>query len=233
MRVVFVGPSLPQTAASMATNILFRPPAVQGDVLAAVRNGARVIGIVDGGFEYTAPVLHKEILNALSQRVRVFGAASMGALRAAECRTFGMVGIGRIYDDYASGAIVDDADVALLHGPSELSYRPLTVPMVNVRATLDAMEARGELDQAHRLEIERAATLTFFKRRTWKTVLEKANMADTSRKALLPLVISREVDQKAADAGALISAVKDADLEALPQAPQWIFNDTLPLWNGE
>ncbi|MBB3319697.1 MULTISPECIES: TfuA-like protein [unclassified Rhizobium] len=233
MRVVFVGPSLPANAHPMATDILFRPPAVQGDVLAAVRSGAQVIGIVDGGFEYTAPVLHKEILYALSHRVHVFGAASMGALRAAECRTFGMVGIGRIYEEYVSGAIVDDADVALLHGPSELGYRPLTVPMVNVRATLDAIEVCGELDPAHRLEIERAASVTFFKKRTWKTVLENANMTNAERRALLPVLISREVDQKAADAGALVRAVKDADLEASPHAPQWIFNNTLPLWNGE
>ncbi|EPE94579.1 TfuA-like protein [Rhizobium grahamii] len=233
MKVIFVGPSLPAAQRPSPTDIFFRPPAVQGDVLSAARDGARVIGIIDGGFEYTAPVVHKEILHALSHRVRVFGAASMGALRAVECSPFGMVGVGRIYRDYASGAIVDDSDVALLHGPLEFGYRPFTVPMVNVRATLDEVEGLGELDLTLRLEIERAAGETFFKKRTWKAVLEKANIASADRKILLPLLLSREVDQKAMDASELVTAVQAADLEDFPQEPQWIFNDTLALWNDK
>ncbi|MEJ0097006.1 MAG: TfuA-like protein [Bauldia sp.] len=53
----------------------------------AVLAGASVIGLVDGVFENVASVWHKEILYALSEGVQVFGAASMGALRAADVRT--------------------------------------------------------------------------------------------------------------------------------------------------
>ncbi len=86
MKVIFVGPSLPDAASFAGDDAFVCPPAVQGDVLAAVKRGASVIGLIDGGFEYTAPVWHKEILYALSQNVAVLGAASMGALRAAECQ---------------------------------------------------------------------------------------------------------------------------------------------------
>ena len=94
MKVLFVGPSLPDAAVLCGRTIHVRPPAAHGDVLAAVRAGATAIGIVDGNFEHVAPVWHKEILHALDKGIAVFGAASMGALRAAECHTFGMVGIG-------------------------------------------------------------------------------------------------------------------------------------------
>ena len=71
-----------------------------------------MIGIIDGGFEYTAPVWHKEILYALSAGTRVLGAASMGALRAAECHSFGMTGVGSIFKEYRDGTRIDDSDVA-------------------------------------------------------------------------------------------------------------------------
>ena len=46
---------------------------------------------------------HKEILFALSEGIDVYGAASMGALRAAELDAFGMRGIGDVYSAYAEG----------------------------------------------------------------------------------------------------------------------------------
>ncbi len=85
MKVVFAGPSLPdREAAANSGSIDFRAPAALGAVRKAVLAGASVIGLVDGVFENVASVWHKGILYALSEGVQVFGAASMGALRAAE-----------------------------------------------------------------------------------------------------------------------------------------------------
>ena len=70
-----------------------------------VRESApRAIGIIDGVFLDVASVWHREILWALSQGVHVFGAASMGALRAAELDGFGMRGVGRSTPRIATGA---------------------------------------------------------------------------------------------------------------------------------
>src|SRR4051794_9083188 len=101
--VVFVGPTMPHDAVTEALPCSVRPPAAQGDVLRAVRAGASRIAIIDGYFENEPAVWHKEILHALSQGVPVLGAASMGALRAAELRVFGMVGVGWVYEQYATG----------------------------------------------------------------------------------------------------------------------------------
>ena len=90
---VFLGPTLGwDEAARCSTPSTSRRPLTV--TLHAVRRGVRVIGLVDGVFERVPAVWHKEILFALSEGVHVYGAASMGALRAAELDTFGMRGVG-------------------------------------------------------------------------------------------------------------------------------------------
>ena len=64
-----------------------------------------MIGLVDGRYEDIAAVWHKEILYAIEQGALVFGAASMGALRAAECADFGMIGVGAVFERYRSGEL--------------------------------------------------------------------------------------------------------------------------------
>lgn len=233
MKVVFIGPSLPDAASHAATDIVLRPPAVQGDVLKAVEDGANIIGLVDGGFEHTAPVWHKEILFALSLDVTVLGAASMGALRATECRAFGMIGVGRIFDDYVSGAIVDDADVALLHEPMELGGRPLTVPMVNVRSTLDEMERLRLFDKAFRLALEQTAANLFFKKRSWALIVRTCAAIPASQKPhWLTMLKTHAIDQKRIDALALLKAVGGADELRVPGDRYWQFRKTT-LWSEQ
>jgi hypothetical protein len=70
---------------------------------------------VDGYFERVPAVWHKEVLWAISQGIRVYGSASMGALRAAELSAFGMIGIGKIFEWYRDGVIERDDEVAVAH----------------------------------------------------------------------------------------------------------------------
>src|SRR5262249_25127305 len=117
--IVFLGPSLRAADLRQLSSFDVRPPAAHGDVYRAVQDHPRTIGIVDGYFEGVPSVWHKEILYALSEGVHVYGAASMGALRAAELDGFGMQGVGRIYEGYRDGLFEDDGDVAVSHGPEE------------------------------------------------------------------------------------------------------------------
>ena len=130
MIVAFLGPSLP---AREAKGFHLLPPARQGDVWRALGLRPRAIALIDGVFEAQPSVWHREILDALDAGVPVVGGASMGALRAAELRTLGMTGVGRIFRWYRDGTVIDDAEVALLHADAEHGYRALTVPLVNVR----------------------------------------------------------------------------------------------------
>jgi len=227
MNVLFVGPSLPDAAAFCGDAIHVCPPAAHGDVLAAVRDGATAIGIVDGNFEHVAPVWHKEILHALDQGVAVFGAASMGALRAAECDAFGMVGVGRIYQDYATGRRVDDADVALLHGPAELGYPALSLPLVNVDATLDRVEG---LDKSAILMFRDIAAALFYKDRTWPAIIKAAGKAE-DRDRILQLLHAATVNQKREDALALVRALVDFCPQTPAKRGNWSFRATT-LWRS-
>ncbi|WP_105403362.1 TfuA-like protein [Neorhizobium sp. T7_12] len=212
MKVLFVGPSLPEARRFVTDDIIVKPPAMQGDVRLAVDEGARAIGLIDGAFEYVAPVWHKEILYGLSKGVAVFGAASMGALRAAECHAFGMTGIGEIFAAYASETRVDDADVALLHGPEELGYVAVTIPMVNVDATVTSCCAHGLIDGREARHLKESARPLFFKVRSWNAIMANCPEITSGRaNELLRILRHNYVDQKRADAMALIDALRRAD----------------------
>ena len=132
--VVFLGPSLPLTEAKrLLPGASFLPPARQGDVWRALELRPRVLALIDGVFESAPSVWHRELLDALAAGVQVLGASSMGALRAAELQGLGMIGVGAIFEGYRSGALIDDAEVALLHADAAHGHRALTVPLVDVR----------------------------------------------------------------------------------------------------
>ena len=231
MKILFVGPTLPD-AAGLAHGIVVRAPAIQGDLYRATQDGASAIGLIDGGFEYTAPVWHKEILHALSQGVAVYGAASMGALRAAECAAFGMVGVGTIAQEYTSGVLMDDSDVAQLHAPQELGWRSLTEPLVNVVATLrqPALEARLTRETCEKPEA--VARDLHFKDRTWKAILRRhAPHDDRLQETLRADVEAFAVNRKREDGLLLIDELlRHPDVRA-QRAQDWTFQETT-LWRN-
>ena len=141
-----------------------------------------MIGLVDGRYEDVAAVWHKEILYAIGEGVQVFGAASMGALRAAECADFGMIGVGAVFERYRSGELEDDAAVAQLHAPAELGYLPLTEALVNVEATIERFRKLQAVTRggggAARCGSARAL---FFKERTYPRILAEAGLAEGER----------------------------------------------------
>ncbi|HEY5677825.1 MAG TPA: TfuA-like protein, partial [Myxococcales bacterium] len=200
MIAAFLGPSLP---AAEAPGLRVFPPARQGDVWRALESGARGIALVDGVFESQPSVWHREILDALDAGVPVFGGASMGALRAAELHPFGMVGVGRIFRWYRDGALIDDAEVALLHAGAEHGHRPLTVPQVNVRwsaqQTLPPREAGALIAASARI---------FYQDRTLQRVLELVPGRLRSRFRLL--------DLKADDARQVLHAARSAKAGPAP-----------------
>lgn len=226
MKLVFVGPSLHGVTLPIPPELELRPPAAKGDVSRAVEEGADVIGLVDGYFETTAAVWHKEILYALTRGTRVFGAASIGALRAAECAAFGMVGVGAIYEAYAAGRIEDDAEVALLHAPGELGYAPLSEPMVNVRATLGYLRQLGVVGERQAAALLETASSIFYKERTWAAIVARSALPLSEIVRLGPLIQQHRVDQKRLDAQALLAVVARADEGKCREQTAWELSQT-------
>jgi hypothetical protein len=146
--LVYLGPSLSLAKAkAILPSAIYRPPARQGDMVTDVVNFRpdRII-LIDGYFRENLSVWHKEIVYALQfPGVKaIYGAASMGALRAAELDYLGMVGIGKIYGWYRDNVTEDDSEVALSfaerESPEGPLYYPSTVPLVDIRAGVEHYE---------------------------------------------------------------------------------------------
>jgi len=225
--VIFLGPSLPLDEARQVLDAVYLPPAQQTDLLTAtVNHRPDVIGLIDGVFLHSLSVWHKEILYALDQGILVYGASSMGALRAAETAEFGTIGVGEVYRQYASGELLDDDEVALAHAAADQGYKKLSEPMVNIRATFAAAEAAGLVDGDQRRQLDAIAKEMYFAERAFPAILRAA------RSAGLPPAVADElsrfvkasyVDLKKQDALALLAAVRDLsaeELEARRQRPK-------------
>jgi hypothetical protein len=225
MSIVFAGPSLYGVPPDRLAGVDLRPPARKGDLLAAVHAGATAIGIVDGTFEYGASVWHKEILFALRHGIAVFGAASMGALRAAECADFGMIGVGRVFGDYAQGRRRSDGDVAMVHAPAALGYRPLTEALVDMDETVARLQAAGKIAPALARQLGKAASVLHFKDRTWPQVLAIADIPSDEKDQLAALLRTHRASIKTEDALALIDRLRA--LSPVPVPPVFDFNETL------
>ena len=146
-KLVFLGPSLELAEArGICPQAEFHPPVRFGDLYALGREAPGQVLIIDGVFHDSTPVWQREILRLLRDGWQVLGASSMGALRALELEPYGMIGLGTVFQWYRHGAIEGDDEVALLHGPAELGYPPLTLPLVDVRDDLARLRERGELN---------------------------------------------------------------------------------------
>lgn len=221
--VVFLGPSLPPDEARRELDAVYLPPAGQSDLLSAVTTyRPDIICLIDGVFKQSLSVWHKEILYALEQGVRVYGSSSMGALRAAETDEFGMIGVGEIYRQYASGELNDDDEVALVHSDADDDYRPLSEPMVNVRATFRRAADEGVIDDATCRRLTDLAKAIYFPERTFRSIFRKAAEAEVAESVLAPLrafVETSYVDLKRQDALALLRTVRNLP-DPLPPAEQ-------------
>ena len=219
--VIFLGPSLPvHEARAILDSAIYLPPARQSDLLSATFNlKPDIIGLIDGVFLQTPAVWHKEILYALQRGVHVYGSSSMGALRAAETDIFGMVGVGEIYRQFASGELIDDDEVALAHGPVEYNYSKLSEPMVNVRATFAAARDAGVVDDDTYTQLISIAKGIYFGDRIFPVIFEIAvanGVPIEIIKGLTAFINTDYVDVKASDAALLLRTIRDLPAELEP-----------------
>ncbi|WP_292365842.1 MULTISPECIES: TfuA-related McrA-glycine thioamidation protein [unclassified Methanoculleus] len=213
--VVFLGPSCDPAAAREILDADYRPPAKRGDILEAARAGARIIGLIDGVFFQDCAVAHREILAALRVGVRVVGASSMGALRAAELDSLGMEGVGEVYRAYREGRLVADDEVALLFDPE--TFIPLSEPLVNIRATIQRALECGVIGADTARALLDAARGLYFPERTYDAVVEAAEgKADPDDLAcFLAFAGEHAVDRKREDALLALERIRDL-VEDLP-----------------
>ena len=207
--IVFLGPSLDLESAEKILTAEYRPPAKRGDLITAARDGAEIIGLIDGVFHQESAVAHREILAALKGGIRVVGSSSMGALRAAEMDTLGMVGIGKIYRMYKSGELESDDEVALVFDP--VSGLSLSEPLINIRFTLLRACEAGIIDAAAHDILLASARSLFYPKRTYRAIVSGSGDAvDVStRERFLAWVDTDACDQKRNDAVAALEYIRN------------------------
>lgn len=169
-------------------------------MLALAKGPPHRVLLIDGIFEAARAPWHKEILVLLAEGFDVWGAASLGALRAAELHRFGMRPAGAIAEAYAAGRIIGDDEVAVAHAPAEFGHRALSLAQVDVRATLAAaLLARVlTIDDARRLRA--ASHAIFFKDRSMPALIAAATALLPNHERFTAWLPTGFVSQKARDA---------------------------------
>jgi hypothetical protein len=118
------------------------------------------------------------------------------------------VGIGRIYEQYKSGALVSDDEVALLFDPETLE--PLSEPLVNIRYNLELAEERGILNKEVKEEILRVAQSLYYPERDYEWIISTAEAKLKVDLGQLKQFLSEERrDLKREDAIAALKLIKE------------------------
>jgi hypothetical protein len=220
-KCLFVGPSVDFRL--MPSSIHVFGPAQLGSIYRAVESGYKTIGLIDSFFGNVPTPWHKELLFAMWYGVEVYGAASMGAIRAAELCRYGMKGVGRIFQAYRLGILTDDDEVCVLHSNQEFGFSPLTYPMINIRYTLRAMRKRQLLDWDKGRRIANQLKSLHFGERDMESI--NRVFEDLCVSQLFPAFQTLYVDMKRSDA--VVLAEKIACTSGARTRPDWIFPKTL------
>jgi hypothetical protein len=213
--LVYVGPSLDaEEVLERIPEAIIRPPVKQSDLISDLLEVEPThILLIDGEFAQALSVWQKEIIYALQiPGVKgVYGAASMGALRAADLADFGMIGSGRIFRWYDEGVITDESEVSVVYYQRpDGSYVTTTVALVNVRAALDKAIEAGVI------EMENAQAIFNYCASIHWTERTKAALGKVS--GLLSWL--ERIDQKKADALELICRFESLSARAGFVAPK-------------
>jgi TfuA protein len=211
-RVVFLGPSLNHSEAATHFAAEYLPPIRRGDLPRVIADGARVIGIIDGEFGQSLAVSVMEICAGLKHGLKIWGAASMGALRAAECQSAGMVGVGWVFQNYVDGFLRADDEVALLFDPR--NYRAMTIPLVNIRWALESAVPAGVISEAAGPLLLNSARSIRYNERTFAALLNAAADSEfiSEMRAFVEFMKENplQTDRKRLDALLLLDAMQSA-----------------------
>ena len=208
--VVFTGNSISHEDAKKIMRANYQPPVRRFQLEKFVQKGYNIIGIIDGIFFDRAAVGHREIISAIDAGVKVVGGASMGALRASELDTHGMIGVGKVYEWYRDGIIESDDEVAVSTNPD--TFEPISVPLVNIRETLKAALAIEIISEKEHKDLLELAINTYYPDRSYLGLLKegtkKGLIPEEKRKSILDFCVTREVDVKKEDAVLVLETIK-------------------------
>ena len=205
--IVYAGLSIPFDEAKEILDstddveVIYKRPIKRGDLSQALKENPDIIAIIDGVFHQNSAVGHKEILSVLKKGIKVFGATSMGALRASEMDTLGMVGIGYVYNQYASGEVDSDDDVAVMLDSETLE--PLSEPLINMKYVFENAVEKNIITIDEKDELLTITKKTYYPKRNYAKTLSDSSL-DSDKKGELIDFIRESKDIKKEDAKELL-----------------------------
>ncbi|OWT33752.1 TfuA domain protein core [Methanobrevibacter sp. 87.7] len=205
--VVYTGLSLSFDEAKKILDADYRPPIKRGDIIEMVDNNnlPDIIGIIDGQFQHTPAVAHKEIIAAMNKGTTVVGGSSMGALRASELDSMGMIGIGYVYKQYVEGNIKSDDDVAVILDPE--TYEPLSEAYVNIEYKANGAAKEGIITEKEKEDFLKTAKNIYYPHRTYPRIFKECNLSEDKKNKLIRY-INHSVNIKTEDAKDVLKYIK-------------------------
>lgn len=211
--IIYTGLSLPFDEAKEILDsyddveVIYKRPIKRGDLGLALRENPDIIAIIDGVFHQSSAVGHKEILEAIDKGITVYGASSMGALRASELDSLGMVGIGYCYNQYATGETESDDDVAVMLDSDTLE--PLSVPLISMRYVFSNAVSENIITETQKDELLQIAKSAFYPKRNYAQTLSESSLDNDTKGNLINFIRESE-DIKKQDAIELIYHIKES-----------------------
>lgn len=209
--VVFTGTSINHQDAEKILDADYRSPVRRDDIRKLMKSLPDIIGIIDGVFFDSAAVAHREIIEAIRNGIIIVGGASMGAIRASELDSYGMIGVGRIYEMYRNGVIDSDDEVAVTFDAETM--KPLSIPLLNVRVTVKALVDLGILNNDESAGIIGITRKIFYPDRNFQNILnecmEKGVISREKKEILADSFRKYYIDAKREDAVLVLEKIKE------------------------
>lgn len=161
--IVFVGPSVNGEIDKIKNDypeIIFYPPLKHAELLSIIEiEKPTIVGIVDDYTGFGESSWHSEILYTLKKGIKIFGAASQGAIKALELDNMGMIGIGKIYQYYKNKSIISHDEVLCVFNNE--TFKKITIPYINFLLSSIDKDILKIIQKIH------------WKERTFKKIYEK------------------------------------------------------------
>ena len=171
--IVFLGPSLSIEKARKIINAEFLPPAKKGDFIKlSLISEKKIIILIDGVFLQDYPPTPIEVFQVVNKNnFQVYGASSLGALRAVELEKFGMNGYGQVFEIFKKNIINSDDEVAVTF---DNSYNLLSEAMIDIRYNLFLAFKKGIIDKETKQLITRTAKKIYFPFRSYENIVKRS-----------------------------------------------------------
>jgi hypothetical protein len=226
---VYTGLSLDRRSAlKILPDSRIMPPIIRGDLIKDIDNGVNIVVIIDGRFHQDLAVTPDEIMDALSCGIKVYGASSMGALRASELYPFGMIGHGLIYEHIVATPNFRDDFVAQVYSEDDDMIVKLSLNYIDLYMNLLELKKQKMLTAKDSYALLKLYSNIYYSERSWtalRYLLCQNHRHDVRLLKVAEEACTRMGSQKHRDAISVLRRVR-TDLKSIQTLQKkYLFND--------